>query len=415
MLGLGTIMKRFTLRDRQPWSMFFGGDTWAAKSVTPDTALQLGTVWACVRLISQLVSTLPLGVYERQTDGSRKAVATHPLATLLRDSPNGDQTPAEFLEGMLACLLLYGNAFALKEVISGHVRVVTILHPELMSVRRLEDGSLEYAYADPRGRQTYAEDEIWHLKGFGLGGVVGLSPIAFARQTLATAMAADEVAGRTFANGMRPSGWLTYDKTLTQPQREQAKAALIDPYSGSGNVAKVGILEAGFKWESVSIPSHDAELLASRRWHVEEICRWFHNLPPILLCHASEGQTMWGSGVEQVMLGWLTTGLDPLLVKIEQSIRRALLPAGERSRVYAEFVREGLLRADSAGRAEMYSKLAQVGAISPNMIADRENFPRFDGGDRRFVNSTLVPIELAGQRPGRVQPAPGEPIPEPSA
>ncbi len=411
---LGTLIRRFTLRDRQPWAMFFGGETWAAKSVTPDTALQLGAVWACVRLIAQVVSTLPVGVYERLADGSRRSLPTHSVAQLLKGSPNLDQTPAEFLECMLACLLLYGNAFAEKTITAGQVRALTILHPELMSVRRLDDGALQYVYADPRGQQIFGEADIWHLKGFSLGGVVGLSPISFARQSLATAMAADEVAGRTFANGMKPSGWLTYDKTLTPEQREQARKALVEPYTGSGNVAKVGILEAGFKWETVSIPSHDAELLASRRWHVEEIARWFHNVPPALIGHAVEGVTQWGSGTESLMRFWLTTGLDPLLVKIEQSMARALIASGERATVYVEFVREGLLRADTVGRAEAYSKLIQVGAITPNQIADRENFPRFDGGDVHLVNSTLVPIHLAGQRAARVQPAPGDPIPEPA-
>lgn len=155
-------------------------------------------------------------------------------------------------------------------------------------------------------------------------------------------------------------------------------------------------------------------MLATRAFHIEEICRWF-GVPPILVGHNAQGTTMWGSGVEQVMLGWLTLGLRPYLSRIEQAIKRRLVAPAERVALYAEFTVEGLLRADSAGRAEMYSKLMQVGGITPNQIADRENLPRFDGGDCRFVNSTLVPIELAGQRVGRVQPAPGEPIPEPQA
>ena len=409
--GFFSLIRNFTLRDRQPWATALL-ETWAGKPVTPDTAMQVATVMACVRTVSQIIATLPVKVFETLPDGSRAVVADHPASVLLRQTPNSEQTPAEFLEGMLACLLIYGNAYAHKTVSNGQVRALTILMPEMVMVRRLDDGSIQYACADPKGRAEFSEDEIWHLKGFGFGGLLGLSPIRYGAQSLSTAIAADEVAGRMFSNGMKPSGWLTYDGTLKPDQREQARKALVEPYTGSGNAAKVGILEAGFKWASVSIPSVDAELLASRRWHVEELCRLFCNVPPILIGHASQGQTMWGTGVEQVMLGWLTTGLDPLLVKIEQSMRRALVPVAERSRLYVEFVREGLLRADTVGRAEAYSKLLQVGAMTPNQIADRENLPRFDGGDVHLVNSTLVPLHLAGQRPARVQPAPGEPIPE---
>lgn len=419
MLGLSNLVRRFRLSDPKAVLAVFGGSSWAGRSVTPDTALQIGTIWALVRLISGLVSTMPLGFYERMPDGSRRPATDHPIAKLLRETPNADQTASEFLEGLIVCLLIYGNAFAEIEEIAGRAGSLTILHPELMSVRRLEDGSIEYAYSDPKGRRVFDEGAIWHLKGLSFGGIVGLSPIGYARQTLGTVIATDESAARTFANGLRPSGWFTYqgDALLTPEQREQARSALVEPFQGAENAGKVGILEAkaGFTWQSVNIPPRDAEMLATRRWHVEEMCRWFFNTPPILIGHASEGQTMWGTGVEQIMSGWLTTGLDPLLIKVEQSMRRALLRPGEFGRFYPEFVREGLLRADAQGRGEMYSKLVQVGAISPNMICDRENFPRFPGGDQRFVNSTLVPIEQAGRSPARAQPKPGEPIPEPSS
>jgi HK97 family phage portal protein len=211
-------------------------------------------------------------------------------------------------------------------------------------------------------------------------------------------MAADEAAARTFANGMRPGGFFTFDNTLTGEQREQVRAALIEPYQGAENAGRIGVLEAGFKWQDVMMPPHDAELLATRAFHVEEICRWF-GVPPVLIGHSPQGQTMWGSGVEQIMLGWLTLGLRPYLTRIEQAIKRSLITQGERSKLYAEFTIEGLLRADSAGRAEMYSKLAQVGAITPNQICDRENFPRFEGGDAHLVNSSLVPLERLGLAP----------------
>jgi phage portal protein BeeE len=117
---------------------------------------------------------------------------------------------------------------------------------------------------------------------------------------------------------------------------------------------------------------------------------------------------MWGSGIEQIMLAWLATGLDPLLVGTEQSLEKQLLSPAEQRRYYVEFVREGLLRADSKARAEFYNKVFGVAALTPNQIADRENLPRFEGGDRRYVNAVYVPVEEAGRR--RVQPAAGEPI-----
>lgn len=415
MLGLSTLARRFGLKDSRIWTTFFGTDSWAGRPVTPDNAMQVATFWACVRLIAQTIATLPIGVYLKRADGGRDLAAAHPLSVLLRDAPNADQTPVEFLEGLTAHLLVWGNAFV--EVVREGERIVALylLRPDLMEVYRDQFGALRYRLNDPRGIRELAEGQIMHVRGFGFGGDLGLSPVAHARQTLGAAMATDEAAARTFANGLRPGGVITYEgkELLTSAQREQAKKALIEPFSGSENAGKTLLLEgaAGFKWQDVNMPPRDAEMLATRAFHIEEICRWF-GVPPILVGHNAQGTTMWGSGVEQVMLGWLTLGLRPYLTRIEQAIKRALIAPAERPRLYAEFNVEGLLRADSAGRAEMYSKLMQVGAITPNLVADKENFPRFDGGDVHLVNSTLVPLDQAGRKPARVQPAPGEPIPE---
>ena len=396
MLGIRTLIRNFTLRSERTWLAIAGGDSWAGKPVTPATAMGVAAFWACVRKISQTIGTLPLGLYERRDDGGRDARADHPLYRLLHDQPNADQTAVEFWEGVTACLCVWGNAFAEKVTANGRVIALHLLRPDLMSVDRDRNGMLTYRYSDPHGhRRDFTEDEIFHVRGFGFGDVLGLSPIAYGRQTLSTAMAATEAAARTFRNGMRPGGFFTYDKTLTDPQREQARKVLIEPYQGSENAAKIGILEAGFKWQDVAMPAKDAELLLSRKHDVEEICSLL-DVPPILIGHSSQGQTMWGSGIEQIMIGWYTTGLRPYLIRIEQAIKRSLIAPAERGTLYAEFTVEGLLRADSKGRGEMYSKLVQVGAITPNQICDKENLPRFEGGDVHLVNSSLAPLDRIG-------------------
>jgi HK97 family phage portal protein len=361
---------------------------------------------------------LPLSLYLRRADGGRDIANGHPLYALIHDMPNADQTSVEFWEGLVAHLLIWGNAYIeLSRGVAGGVVALVLLRPDLMMVYRDRTGAIRYRYSDSGGVVEYAEGDIMHVRGFGLGGDLGLSPVAHARQTLGAAMATDEASARTFANGMRPGGVLTYEgeKLLTDAQRAQAHKALIEPFSGSENSGKTLLLEgaAGFKWQDVNMPPKDAEMLATRAFNIEEICRWF-GVPPVLVGHSSAGQTMFGAGVEQIMLGWLTLGLRPYLTRIEQAIKRSLIASAERGTLYAEFTVEGLLRADSAGRAEMYSRLIGVAAITPNQIADRENLPRFDGGDVHLVNSTLVPLDQAGRKPARVQPAPGEPIPEAS-
>jgi HK97 family phage portal protein len=388
------------LTDGAFWSSYFNGDTWAGESVGTHGALQLAAWWACVRLLSETVATLPLFVYRMGADGSRELDRDHALYGLLHDSPNADQTAVEFWEGQIAALCTAGNGYSEKVFSAGRLVALQPLMPDCVRVRRDPDGALVYDVTD-RGRvESFSEDKIFHIRGFG-GGDQGLSPVAYARQTLGITVATEKAAGKAFAQGLRASGFFTAPAgaKLTPEQREQFRRTFIDPYVGGDASAKVGLLEAGFDFKPVTISLHDAELLLSRRWNVEEICRWL-NVPPILIGHAGQGQTMWGSGVEQIMLGWLTLGLRPYLSRIEQAIaKRLMTPADRNARLKAEFSVEGLLRADSASRAAFLSTMVQNGIYTRNRARALENEPRDPDpmADRLTVQSNLIALSKLGE------------------
>ncbi|GEP09274.1 phage portal protein [Methylobacterium gnaphalii] len=394
---LSFIGRQFTLRDRDFWTWFGGNPSWTGKSVTPESVMQIATALACIRLTATTVSTLPPHVYRERPDGSRERLPNHPLAVLLSQSPNADQTPAEFLEGMVGCMMLFGNAYALKTSSTGQVRALTLLRPDLMTVKRdRETYALTYEYSDPRGREVYQPEEIWHLRAFGLGGDLGLSAVEYGRQAFGLAMATDEAAARTFSNGMRPGGFFKSDKELTPAQREQARQTLIKPMQGAENSGRIGILEGQFSWQEVSMPLKDAELLASRGLHIQEICRLMGNIPPVLIGHTGEGVTHFGTGIESLIRAWLTVGLGPLLGRIEQSASRALVSRADRGKVWCEFARDGLLQADSEARAKLYASAAQNGWRTRNEIRALENLPALEGGDALTAQSNLVPLDRLG-------------------
>lgn len=397
-MGLLSFVGRvLTLRTQGFWTSLCAGPTWSGKAVTPDSVLQIATALACVRLIATTVSTLPIRTYRRRPDGSREQIPDHPMAVVLQQRPNADQTPAEFLEGMVSCAVLWGNAYAVKTRTNGQVRALVMLRPDLMQVRRdPQTFALSYEYADPRGRETFTPDDIWHLRGFGLGGDLGLSAIEYGRQAFGLAMATDEAAARTFSGGMRPGGFFKVPGLLSPEQREQARKVLIEPMQGAENTGRVGILEGGFDWQPVAMPARDAELLATRGLHIAEICRLMGNVPPVLVGHSGEGVTAWGSGIESLIQHWLTTGLGPLLARIEQSATRALLAPVDRGRVWAEFAHEGLLRANSEARAKLYASAAQNGWMSRNEIRRLENLPEADGADALTAQSNLLPLDKLG-------------------
>lgn len=404
--GLLPGRRRVKLTDPGGWDLTLA--TAANKRVEPDTALQLSTAWACIRLLSETIATLPLGLYTRS--GETKVLARdNPLYTVLHDQPNADQTAVEFWEGMIACLCLRGNAFAEKEMVSGRLVALTPIDPDKVSLIRTPEGRRQYRVGGPTGQRILDEDSVFHLKGFGIGGDLGLSPVAYARESMAAALAADEAAARFFASGMQLSGFIeTGTATLKADQRKQLQE-LFQKFAGSPNAGKMMALEGGMKWVPLGLSPEDSQLLMTRAFNVEEICRWFR-VPPFMVGH-TEKSTSWGTGLEQQMIGFLTFSLRPYLTRIEQAVKKQLIAPADRGKLFAEFNLEGLLRADSQGRAQLYSTYAQNGISTRNEIRARENMAPMDGGNDLTVQSNLVPLAMLGQlQPRAVQPAAGEPV-----
>ncbi|MBP0439594.1 phage portal protein [Tianweitania sediminis] len=410
-----TLMQRIksslSVFDRRSVKLTDGADKWladkgnhAGKRVTAETTLNLSTAWRCIRLKSGVVGALPIQVYERKSDGGSVIMKNHWLYELVHDSPNSEQTPAEFWGGMIAARDLWGNAYAEKQMVGDRVVSLRFLRPDRMHVFR-KNGERRYRYSDRDGSKEYGSREIFHLRGFTLGGDIGLSAVSYGRHTLGLALASDETAAKTFQNGLQLSGFAKPDASVkSNAEQRKELMELFAQFAGSSQTGKVMPLPGGWSFEALSMSPADAQLLESRAFNVEEICRWY-DTPPILVGHAGKGQTMWGSGVEQILLGWVTLDLDPLLTGTEQAIVKQLLGPVERKRFYAEYTREALLQADSAAKAAFLSTMTQNGLMTRNEGRSKLNLSRIDGGDELTAQTNLAPLSALGQAAGGAGPA----------
>lgn len=389
--------KKIGLTNAAFWRQYFGTETWAGEDVSVEAAMQLGAFFGCVRLIAGCIGGSPINLHERLDDGGSKILRDNNLHRIVHYLPNGEQDALTMWEGMGASLCVHGNAFAEKMLsASGDLFALKLMATETTVVERtLNTGRLQYRYRDPMRNmeeRILQPESVLHVRGFGFGGDLGLSPVAFARQSLGSARAVERTAASTFANGLRPSGWLVYKGgTLDQPQRDQAKKQLIEPMQGSGNAGKTGILEADFDYKPMSIPPEDAQMLQSRAFSVEDVCRWL-GVPPILVGHASAGQTMWGSGIEQILIGFITLGLTPYLRRFERALDRSLLKPEEVGRLGFKFDVDALLAADSAARSTLHSTYVQNGIMLRNEVRAKLNLPKIEGGDIATVQVNLTPL-----------------------
>lgn len=369
------------------WREWYGTSS-SGKVVTADKVIRLSAVWACVRLLSESISTLPLKIYERQADGSRKLAQNNPAYQILCRRPNPEMTPFRFMLMIVASVCLRGNAFVEKLYIGSKLVSLVPLLPQNMVVKRLDSGKLQYTYTDNGVQRIIPVDRMMHIRGFGLDGVCGMMPTMAGVDVFGAAMAVDEAAAKIFENGLQSTGFLSSKTALNEGQRERLRKALQN-FIGSKNAGKLMVLENELTYQNVTMNPEAAQLLESRSFSIEEICRWFR-VPPFMVGHTTK-QSSWASSLEGMNMLFLTHTLRPLLVNIEQEIARCLLNSDED--LFAEFSVEGLLRADSAGRAAYYTSALQNGWMSRNDVRRLENMPPIEGGDIYTVQLNLTQLK----------------------
>jgi HK97 family phage portal protein len=335
-------------------------------------------------------------VYRRSAE-TRTADRSHVIYRLLHDSPNYDQTALDFWEFMAASLELWGNAYAHIMRDNGKIVGLTPVAPDLMGVRRLPTGEIEYRWSDEGKTHRELDGAVLHIRGFGGSPLGGMSTLQFARNAFGLARAVDRAAGETFKNGMRPSGALKFEAWLTDEQRARAKSTLVDDMVGAQNSGRPIVLEGGTNWVPFTINPDDAQMLESRRFSVEEICRFF-GVPPHMVGH-TEKSTSWGTGLEQQTLAFQKFTLRRRIKRIEQALMKQLLTPAERARgLMIEFNLEGLLRGDSKSRADFYQSGLQNGWLTINEVRGLENKPPVAGGNVPRMQMQNVPITEAGNQ-----------------
>lgn len=363
----------------------------AASTVTYDSAMQLSAVWACVKLLSETVASLPLTIYKKTPDG-RVVHETHALTTLFNGKVNRYQTKIEFFETVMLNLIVNGNAYCVIERVGG--RIVSLL--PIMSAQvepmMLDDGAMVYNYQNDQGMAVFAAENIWHLKLMG-NGTIGMSPLAYQRNSLGIAQAAEGAVTKIYRNGAKPSGVLSIDRMLTPEQREKVRANFNTLTTSTDD--RLMVLEGGMKFDSVSLSPQDIELLDSRKFQIAEICRWYG--VPSVMVNDSSGTSVWGSGIEQVMQGFYKLSLRPLLEKIEASILVNLMTAAERDRMDVAFDFDALLRADAKSRYESYRVAITNGLMTPNEARAMEHLPEKEGGDQLLIQGAMAPVDGLGK------------------
>lgn len=355
------------------------GSSWSGVSVTADTALGIPTFWACYGLITETLASLPLHVYRDRPVAGRDKVPDYWLYSLLHEQPNDQQDAFQWFEYLTGQMILRGHAYALKVPSrdrNGTFKEFIPIDADNVTIERLPNGRIRYRVRQLDGTIDVVNDEdILHILYKG-----GMSVITAMRQTLGATVAQEQYAAAFYANGAGAGLVFEHPTQMTEDAQKRFKASWDGVHRGAGNAYKTAVLEEGMKVAHIGLTQEDAQYIQTAEFRAEELCRTLR-IPPHMVGLTSK-VTSWGTGIEQMSIGFVTYTLLPWLRRWEQAINRQLITEDDRALgYYASFNVDGLLRGDTAARGQFYATMRQWGAFSANDILDKEGMNRIPNGD----------------------------------
>jgi HK97 family phage portal protein len=370
--------------------VIYVGRTPAGLWVTPEEALKLSTVWACVTVISKALASCQWEVLEEDTDGNRTPRRDLPLSRRLNVAPNPEMTAFSFREAMLIQALLWGNAFAeIERNMRGDAVALWPLDPARVCFDRLLTGELALEVQNTQGKTILPYRDVFHLHGPSINGLEGLSIAHVAARTFGHAAAA-EIFGATFySNGTQMGGILSTEAGLTQQQRDDLLKSITERHSGPENANKFLLLQGGLKYQQLSPTQEQSQFIETRTFMVAEICRFF-GVPPHKvgeLTHATF------SNIEHQGLEFVRDALTPWAERMAQEASAKLLPFGNR-RLTTRFQIDWMAEGDSASRAEADAKYVGAGIRTRNEVRSDHGWNSLPEGGNLTVQKQYAPIHL---------------------
>lgn len=364
--------------------------------VTPETSLKLGAVYACVRALSDPLSWLPLVTYQRQANGDRQRAAWNPLYEVLHDQPNRWQTAREWKKLMMTYALLRGDGISRKlPGPRGDTDQLIPIHPDrIVNIGQASDYSLVYKIRTPDGRnvETLLQDEVFHLRGFTLDGIRGVSVLEYARETVGLGLALDEYAARFFSQNAVPAAVITHPGAPSRNARRRIRDEWESSVSGLANAHRAVVLGENMTVTPLSLNNEDSQFLQTRQFGVEEVGRWFG--VPLHKLQSTTKETSWGSGIEEMNLMFIAEALMPWAVSWEQAVRRDLII--DQRNYYSEFLFDALLRGKLLERYQGYHYAITDGWMTRAEPRQKENFNRIDGLDQPLRPANTLPADGNG-------------------
>lgn len=390
--------KNLALNDPKAWNPLLwnliGNQTPSGENVTEETALTYSAFWNAVYIIAETLAGLPLHLMKK--DGNRKMIADdEDLYYLMHDNPNPFMTSFVFREVNIAHTLTWGNGFAEKvRNRMGQIVELWPIPPNRIKTILLnpEDNNLWYEIQVGIETVWLPREKILHIPGFGFDGFIGYSVVAMARKSIGLGMAMETFGSNYFGQGTHPGVIVSHPERLDAQTHANLKQSLTETYSGLGQSHRLMLLEEGMKMEKVGVPPNESQFLESRQFQIPEIARWF-NLPPHKLKDLTKSSF---NNIESEQISFVVDSILPWVIRLDQNYNLQLLTKEQRKKkkYYFKHNIEGLLRANSKDRADLYRVMVTNTIMTPNEVREKEDMNPSDNplADELFTQVNTIPL-----------------------
>lgn len=369
---------------------FGGGVSASGIVVNPTNAMQAAAVYSCVKVLAESIGMLPFILGRESANGDMTPAKDHPLFELLRWQPNEYQSAVEFWEMVVVHLCLRGNAYAyLLRATSGRIVELIPLQPDTVNVTMSAAGQVTYQVTMANGAMKLLDrSEILHIRGLTLNGYLGISPIAYARESIGLALATEKFGGQLFRNGAKMGGVLQTPNKLSDAAYARMKNSFDTATSGE-NAHKTALLEEGTTFNKITMSSDDAQFLETRKYQRSEIAGLFR-VPPHKIGDLEKATF---GNIEEQNIQFATDGVQPLATRIEQAVRRDLMSTADKKNLCLRADMSELLRGNAASRAAFNASGILNGWMTRNEARKREGMNSLLG-----LEIPLMPLNMTDGR-----------------
>jgi HK97 family phage portal protein len=387
-------VKDITTSEELARAMSSGVATDSGISISPESAMRVGAVHACVRIISNAIAMCPLILYRRE-GGKEIEAEGHAVHHLLKFRPNRFQTPFAFKQLLVVHLLMRGNSMWFKGTVGGRPDELFPMHPDQTQVYRWSELEWQYYYSPYNGGfQIFEPWEVTHIRGLSSDGIEGRSVIEDARQAIGLSVATEKHGAKLFGGGAQVPAILKMGpgQKLSDDARQRLRDEIRQKFAGLDNAYSVPIIEEGMEWVKIALTAEESQFVDSRKFSRQEICMWF-GVPEVML-GVGDKTSSWGTGIEQMSIGFVRNVLRPWMVNIQDELEASLLSEAERPFYFLRFDTKELVRGDFKTQVDGLRVLRETGIISANEARKELGMnPR----DDEFGDDYMVPTNFTSQ------------------